>query len=74
MSKEPEVGDVFEGKYAKYFVLIGSESYTHCLVDDNGLEMRNLPTFYLKEKCRYLGKSKVNIEQLFEVENDNKFI
>ena len=68
MSKEkPEAGDVFESHFVKYMVLISTEVYAHCLVDDNGLEIRNISTFYLKEKCKYLGKSKANIKELFDV-------
>jgi hypothetical protein len=71
MSKEkPEVGDVFESPFVRYMVLMSTEVYAHCLVDDNGLEIRNIPTFYLKEKCKYLGKSKVSIEELFDVAED----
>ena len=66
----PEVGDVFESKFVRYMVLIGTEAYTHCLVDDDGLEIRNIPTFYLIEKCKYLGKSKANINYLFKTENE----
>lgn len=66
---KPEVGDVFESPFVKYMVLISTEVYAYCLVDEEGLEIRNIPTFYLKEKCKYLGKSKVKLEELFDVKD-----
>lgn len=68
---KPEVGDVFKSPFAKYFVVTSGEEYSYCVVEEREfLEVRKIPTFYLKIRCDYLGKSKVNIEDLFKTENE----
>lgn len=66
---EPEVGDIWEindPKFGTYKALvINTTDFTHpfCITDDfDGCHL----WAYSTEK--YLGKSKVNIENLFEVE------
>ena len=70
MSKEkPEVGDVweFESEDDKFLVyIVNTEDYVHpkCLTD------KGETVFFWKHvfNCKYLGKSKVSIKELFDVE------
>lgn len=67
----PEVGDVFESPFAKYFVVITNEVYSQCVVEEQGfIGIRDIITHYLPEKCKYLGKSRVSIKELFDVAED----
>lgn len=74
MSKDkPEVGDVFESPFAKYVVVANAEVdfCSPCIVCDQKLiKVRELPKLYLKNRCKYIGKSKVKIEDLFKMENE----
>lgn len=71
MSKEPEVGDVFESPFAKYLVILNYGDYCHCVAKEKTLtDVRKPATFYLTDKCKYIGKSKYKIEDLFKTENE----
>lgn len=74
MSKDtPEVGDVFEGKFAKYNLLEVGKVWCEVAAIDkcsDEIRFRAIPLFYLIEKCTYLGKSKANIDDLFKTENE----
>ena len=77
MSKDkPEVGDVFEIKmtqwkdYTKTFkaIVINTVNFVHplCITDD-------MQSFFMIEgdaEYKYLGKSKANINELFEVQDE----
>ena len=67
MSKEkPEVGDVWAVDFAKYIVLCTKDNTAQCLVSDFRLAEFNIE--FLQRFCIYLGKSKVSIKELFDVE------
>lgn len=72
MSKEkPEVGDVWKKKGSKYkFVItnLGTEDNTWISrVWDNGYADSFPPVTHLENYHTYLGKSKLNVEELFNV-------
>ena len=76
MSKEkPEVGDVWKlkTKIKVYKILILNEyedSYDVLVTEQNRIWKTELIT--IDSNFTYLGKSKVNIKELFEVEKENK--
>lgn len=77
MSKDkPEAGDVFESSFAEYSIVEDGSVWCECAVREKysvvpyNIKFRSLPTFYLTERCKYLGKSKVNINDLFKTENE----
>jgi hypothetical protein len=73
MSKEPQVGDVWKSKLInglKYVILSKADVGVYVLARyKDGTE----DIGYINEddysEIKYLGKSKANIEQLFETEN-----
>lgn len=68
MSKDkPEAGDVWAVDFAKYIVLRTEDNTAQCLVSDFRLAEFNVE--FLQRFCIYLGKSKANVEELFDVEN-----
>ena len=68
--KQPEVGDVWESFIAKYLVVDGYEEYVYCVVKEGDcVGVRTIPSSYLRDKCTYLGKSKVSIKELFDVKD-----
>ena len=79
MSKDiiPEIGDVFqsnEDKDVRLHITGINEVGLEAIVS-NKKEVWNIDSWYFdKEYYTYLGKSKVNIEQLFEVENNGRCI
>lgn len=72
MSKEiPEIGDVWECNGQK-MIVIGVSGYFHPLcIKKDGKEFEESWLFLDVELTyNYLGKSKVNLDDLFEVQND----
>lgn len=70
MSKEkPEVGDVWVSPFTKYRVIAFVGQSVDCLVDEEQIRHSYLPISYLTDHCKYLGKSKVKIEELFDVKD-----
>ena len=79
MSKEPEVGDIFYNKnddekiyIYKFLEDSNKEKYVRLIIKETyGLFIE---TFLLKDinfkNMKYLGKSKVNIKDLFKTENE----
>ena len=73
----PEIGDVFQSNEDKDVRLhitgindVGLEA-----IVSNKKEVWNIDSWYFdKEYYTYLGKSKVNIEQLFEVEDNRRCV
>lgn len=67
--REPEVGDVWQSINQKIVIIARDEYMFGCVVDNsqNIIQWRHKESFY---EYKYLGKSKANIEQLFEVENE----
>jgi len=75
MSKEPEVGDVWEHKYdlSKLYVLKTDLLYGSVRVLEKITGKYIQQRVYAPESfndCRYLGKSKANIDDLFKTENE----
>ena len=74
MSKDnPEVGDIFESNFAKYNLLEVGKVWCEVASIDKGadeIRFKAIPLFYFIEKCKYLDKSKANINDLFEVQDD----
>ena len=77
MSKEkPEVGDVWQYKYGldKVYILatnlIGERTRTLNFIDKGYVQQREYLTKGFVDDFRYLGKSKVKIEDLFKTENE----
>lgn len=65
---EPEVGDVFLNKHSRRkTIILCDRNYYQCLVENGGLVARYKSEFL---KMKYLGKSKANINQLFEVDDE----
>ena len=71
MSKEkPEVGDVWLSFLTRYCIVGEHREYAYCVVDEiESIGLRNVPYSYLTENCKYLGKSKISIKELFDVES-----
>jgi len=68
MSKDtPEVGDVWQSINQKIVIIVRDEDMCGCAVSNsqNIIQWRHKGSFY---GYKYLGKSKANIEQLFEVQ------
>lgn len=73
MSKEkPEVGDVFENGFYRAVVLQIYYKRVHYMVKDSRCKFRQYkkrsPKDFLSIYKAYLGKSKANVEELFDVE------
>lgn len=75
MSKDkPQVGDVWidEDMNIKLFI-VGINKYNgsfECLLHDMDNNIFFTKKFYILTNCKYLGKSKVKIEDLFKTENE----
>lgn len=72
MSKEkPEVGDVWENKYKTRVRVIYVDKYSvdYHLLWGSFLEKESDVYSYFLENYTYLGKSKVNIKELFDVKD-----
>lgn len=75
MSKDkPEVGDVYidEDMNIK-LLIIHINKYNgsfECLLHDMDNNIIYTKVFYFLTNCKYLGKSKVKIEDLFKTENE----
>lgn len=76
-SKMPEVGDVWV--YTKYTVHVSRifelSDNTRAIVyiyNNNTIIERSIREEYFIKMFTYLGKSKVEINQLFEVQDDNR--
>lgn len=69
MSREqPEAGDIFLNKQSgRKTLILYVKKHCQCLVEAGGLVVRYKSEF---GKMTYLGKSKANINELFEVKND----
>lgn len=70
MNKDkPEVGDVWINKTGTktYYIVSLGNNYAHCLVKGLGISTKYYDLF---RNYKYLGKSKANIEQLFEVQDE----
>ena len=67
----PEVGDVWEFssenvKFLVYITNIKDYVHAHCITDEG-------ETVFFREDifdCKYLGKSKIKLEELFDVAED----
>ena len=75
MSKEkPEVGDVFENGFYRAVVLQIYYKRVHYMVKDSRCKFRQYkkrsPKDFLSVYKIYLGKSKANVEELFDVAED----
>lgn len=70
MSKnKPEAGDVWAVDFAKYIVLYTKDDTVQCLVSD--FRLAEFSISFLQQFCVYLGKSRVNIDELFDVRREN---
>ena len=70
MSKfKPEVSDVWAVDFAKYIVLHTKDDVAQCLVSD--FRTAEFSISFLQQFCVYLGKSKGNVEELFDVRREN---
>lgn len=70
MSKEkPEVGDVWEtNEHVLYKIIETNERFSMCFIkDSDGYCIYPVLNPYLTRFGKYLGKSKVNLEKLFDV-------
>lgn len=66
--KTPEVGDIFFNKKSRRkIIILYIKKHCQCLVENGCLIMRYKSEF---DKMVYLGKSKTNISDLFEVKDD----
>lgn len=65
---KPEVGDVWAVDFAKYIVLHTKDDTVQCLVND--FRMAEFSISFLQQFCVYLGKSRVNVDELFNVRNE----
>lgn len=73
MSKDkPEVGDVWRSSTCKMFIVrITKKGFVHCVSTDiGGFHTSRTELDFIQKYCIYLGKSKVNIEDLFKTENE----
>jgi len=75
MSKDvlPQVGDVFSTKSLGLCrVIETNENVSNCLIKEPNGVYSILPVFnsYLTRSGKLIGNSKINIEQLFETENE----
>lgn len=71
MSKEkPEVGDVWKDTFFKYHILSSDDRITRCCFMNMKREFFDVSflTNGIIRDWEYLGKSKANINDLFEVE------
>ena len=72
-AKTPEVGDVFQSKEdtdVRLYVTGINNVGLECLVSNNR-EIWDIDSWYFDENYyTYLGKSKINIEDLFKTENE----
>lgn len=72
-AKKPEKGDVFQSKEnpdVRLYVAGINDVVLECLVSDNQ-EIWDIDSWYFDEDYyTYLGKSKVNISDLFKTENE----
>lgn len=71
---KPEVGDVFvdEDMNIKLLIIYISKynGSFDCLVHDMDNNINYIKTLYFLTDCKYIGKSKVKIEDLFKTENE----
>ena len=73
MSKDkPEVGDVWRSSsHTFYIVRITKSGFVHCVeIDGQGFHTGRVELDFIKTYCKYIGKSKVKIEDLFKTENE----
>jgi hypothetical protein len=70
MSKEkPEVGDVWKDTFFEYYILYSDDTTTECCFINGNRKARvaNFLTNRIIRDWKYFGKSKANINDLFEV-------
>ena len=68
MNKEiPEIGDVWKLAHNIYYLVLGYKEYSVIALRSDELSVYRLLPCQLGE---YVGKSKVNINDLFEVKSD----
>ena len=70
MSKDtPEVGDVWINKTGtkSYYIVKLTNFYVQCIINGGGVVNKYYDLF---RNYEYIGKSKVNINDLFEVQDD----
>lgn len=68
MNKEiPEIGDVWKLAHNIYYLVLGYKEYSVVALRSDELSIYRLLPCQLGE---YVGKSKVNINDLFEVKDD----
>ena len=75
MSKEkPEAGDVWETNSKKMgtqkMLITGRNNYALYVITDKGVVGSRFLHKFKNETHKYLGKSKVNIKELFDVEEN----
>ena len=71
MSKEkPEVGDVWKTDSDVYHIFGICGSYCFCIIQNKRRESISLDWLKLSSDMKYLGKSKANVEELFDVAED----
>ena len=70
----PENNDVWESKKGLqiFHIIKVSENAVRCFRKGFILKPETFNKEDFLEKCKYLGKSKANINQLFEVRDDNR--
>lgn len=70
MSKEPEVGDVWvsEDKTKVRIIFVGKYEIRFHYARGDYLHKESEAYSYFLKNYKYLGKSKVNIKELFDVE------
>ena len=70
-AKKPEVGDVWRSDaHTIYIVRITKSGFIHNIFcDAQGFHTGRTELDFIQTYCKYLGKSKVNIKELFDVEN-----
>ena len=68
----PEVGDVFKSKKGLqiFHVIKVSKNAVRCFRKGFILKPETFNKEDFLERCKYLGKSKANINQLFEVDDE----
>ena len=68
----PEVGDLWK-YFGKNMIVVGASGYLHpiCVIQDG--DEFDIAFLFQDNRCNYtyLGKSKANINQLFEVDDEN---
>lgn len=65
--KKTEVGDIYQNEEGKFIVTDVGDSFAGGLLENK--LFRAVPFDYLRENCKYLGKSVVDVSKLFTVKS-----